>query len=42
MSVAYLREAVRSGDSEKLIRFVRLHLGGVTAIKNSHRTGKRL
>lgn len=24
MSVAYLREAVRSGDSEKLIRFVRL------------------
>jgi hypothetical protein len=27
MSVAYLREAVRSGDSEKLIRFVRLHLG---------------
>jgi hypothetical protein len=22
-----LREAVRSGDSEKLIRFVRLHLG---------------
>jgi hypothetical protein len=27
MSVAYLREAVRFGDSEKLIRFVRLHLG---------------
>jgi len=27
MSVAYLREAVDSGDSEKLIRFVRLHLG---------------
>jgi hypothetical protein len=27
MSVAYLREAVQSGDSEKLIRFVRLHLG---------------
>ena len=27
MSVSYLREAVQSGDSEKLIRFVRLHLG---------------
>ena len=27
MSVPYLREAVRSGDSEKLLRFVRLHLG---------------
>jgi hypothetical protein len=27
MSVAYLREAVQSGDSEKLIRFVHLHLG---------------
>ena len=27
MSVPYLREAVRSGDPEKLLRFVRLHLG---------------
>lgn len=27
MSVPYLWEAVRSGDSEKLLRFVRLHLG---------------
>jgi hypothetical protein len=27
MSVSYLLEAVRSGDSKKLIRFVRLHLG---------------
>jgi hypothetical protein len=27
MSVPYLRDAVQSGDSEKLIRFVRLHLG---------------
>ena len=27
MSVQYLREAVQAGDSEKLIRFVRLHLG---------------
>ena len=27
MSVPYLREAAQSGDSEKLIRFVRLHLG---------------
>ena len=27
MSVPYLREAVQTGDSEKLIRFVRLHLG---------------
>ena len=27
MSVPYLREAVRSGDAEKLLRFVRLHLG---------------
>ncbi|MGA8429386.1 MAG: hypothetical protein WB729_06165 [Candidatus Sulfotelmatobacter sp.] len=27
MSVSYLREAVKDGDSEKLIRFVRLHLG---------------
>jgi hypothetical protein len=27
MSVPYLREAVSSGDSEKLLRFVRLHLG---------------
>jgi hypothetical protein len=27
MSVPYLREAVKDGDSEKLIRFVRLHLG---------------
>jgi hypothetical protein len=27
MSVQYLRDAVQAGDSEKLIRFVRLHLG---------------
>ncbi|HTV64053.1 MAG TPA: hypothetical protein VMD98_00540 [Bryocella sp.] len=27
MSVSYLREAANSGDSAKLIRFVRLHLG---------------
>jgi hypothetical protein len=27
MSVPYLREAVLSRDSERLIRFVRLHLG---------------
>jgi len=27
MSVPYLREAIQAGDSEKLIRFVRLHLG---------------
>ena len=27
MSVPYLRQAVRDGDSEKLVRFVRLHLG---------------
>jgi hypothetical protein len=27
VSVPYLREAVKDGDSEKLIRFVRLHLG---------------
>jgi hypothetical protein len=27
MSVPYLRRAVKDGDSEKLIRFVRLHLG---------------
>lgn len=27
MSLHYLKEAVASGDSEKLIRFVRLHLG---------------
>jgi len=27
MSVPYLREALQFGDSEKLIRFVRLHLG---------------
>jgi hypothetical protein len=27
MSVPYLQEAARSGDSEKLLRFVRLHLG---------------
>jgi hypothetical protein len=27
MSVPFLREAVKDGDSEKLIRFVRLHLG---------------
>ena len=27
MSVSYLREAVKSRDSEKLLRFVRLHLG---------------
>jgi hypothetical protein len=27
MSVPYLREAVKSGDSERPIRFVRLHLG---------------
>jgi hypothetical protein len=27
MSVQYLREAVQAGDSERLIRFVRLHLG---------------
>ena len=27
MSVPYLREAVKDGDSEKLIRFLRLHLG---------------
>jgi hypothetical protein len=27
MSVPYLRQAIKDGDSEKLIRFVRLHLG---------------
>ncbi|HEY6333736.1 MAG TPA: hypothetical protein VI756_30750 [Blastocatellia bacterium] len=27
MSVPYLKEAVASGETEKLIRFVRLHLG---------------
>jgi hypothetical protein len=27
MSVAYLREAAAEGDIEKIIRFVRLHLG---------------
>jgi len=27
MSVPYLRDAVQSGDLEKLIRFVRLHFG---------------
>lgn len=27
MSVPYLREAAHSGDSERLIRFVRLHFG---------------
>lgn len=27
MSIAYLQEAVGRGDREKLIRFVRLHLG---------------
>ncbi|MGH9831116.1 MAG: hypothetical protein ACREDR_48555 [Blastocatellia bacterium] len=27
MSVPYLREALASGETEKLIRFVRLHLG---------------
>lgn len=27
MSVPFLREAVQAGDNEKLIRFVRLHLG---------------
>jgi len=27
MSVPYLRQAVKDGDSEKLIRFVRLHFG---------------
>jgi hypothetical protein len=26
MSVPYLREAAHSGDSERLIRFVRIHL----------------
>jgi len=27
MSVPFLREAVETGDAEKIIRFVRLHLG---------------
>jgi len=27
MSLAYLREAVASGDHQRLIRYVRLHLG---------------
>ena len=27
LSVAYLKEALANGDTEKLIRFVRLHLG---------------
>ena len=27
MSLQYLREAVEAGDAEKLIRYVRLHLG---------------
>ncbi|MCA1616530.1 MAG: hypothetical protein LC800_21030 [Acidobacteria bacterium] len=27
MSLQYLKEAVAAGDSEKLIRYVRLHLG---------------
>ena len=27
MSLAYLKAAIRDGDNEKLIRYVRLHLG---------------
>ncbi|MEO6049756.1 MAG: hypothetical protein ABIP78_00280 [Pyrinomonadaceae bacterium] len=27
MSLAYLKEAIHDGDNEKLIRYVRLHLG---------------
>jgi hypothetical protein len=27
MSVAYLKEALRTGDRQRLIRYVRLHLG---------------
>ena len=27
MSLAYLKQAVEAGDTEKLIRYVRLHLG---------------
>ncbi len=27
MSLAYLKEAIKTGDNEKLIRYVRLHLG---------------
>lgn len=27
MSLAYLKEAIEKGDSEKLIRYVRLHFG---------------
>ena len=27
MSLAYLKEAIETGDSEKLIRYVRLHFG---------------
>ena len=27
MSLEYLKEAIRDGDDEKLIRYVRLHLG---------------
>ncbi len=27
MSLAYLKEAIENGDSEKLIRYVRLHFG---------------
>ena len=27
MSLSYLKEAIRDGDNEKLIRYVRLHLG---------------
>ena len=27
MSLAYLKEAIATGDDEKLIRYVRLHLG---------------
>ncbi len=36
MSVRYLSEAVESGDTDKLIRFVRLHLGD-----GNEETGKK-
>ncbi len=36
MSLPYLKEAAAAGDTEKLIRFVRLHLGD-----DNEATGKK-
>ncbi len=40
MSLAYLKEAIENGDSEKLIRYVRLHFGDGNEAKGAKEIDK--